>query len=73
MNHVLAPIHIVVEKRVVGTTNMSIDAIPSAWLQGKVFQPCDGSRLLLGHVFVQPSSSIPPLEDFAMNPELPCG
>src|SRR5258706_9530372 len=28
-----------------GTTNRSIEAIPSAWLRRKVFQPCDGGVL----------------------------
>lgn len=30
---------------IVGTTNRSIDAIPSAWLRRNVFHPCDGGRL----------------------------
>src|SRR6516162_6982634 len=29
------------ENETVGTTNKSIDAMPSAWLRKKVFQPCE--------------------------------
>src|SRR5215467_4386527 len=36
---------------IVGTTNKSIDATPSAWLRRKVFQPCDGGCLLLAMYF----------------------
>src|SRR5467141_1812018 len=36
---------------IVGTTNKSIDAMPSAWLRRKVFQPCDGGHLLLAMYF----------------------
>ncbi len=36
---------------IVGTTNKSIDAMPSAWLRRKIFQPCDGGRLLLAMYF----------------------
>src|SRR5271169_4504601 len=32
---------------IVGTTNRSIDAIPSAWLRRNVFQPWDGGLLPL--------------------------
>src|SRR5450631_2116384 len=32
---------------IVGTTNRSIDAIPSAWLRRNVFQPWDGGLLRL--------------------------
>src|ERR1700742_4393173 len=32
---------------IVGTTNRSIAAMPSAWLRRKVFQPCDGGPLRL--------------------------
>ena len=31
---------------IVGTTKMSIAAIPSAWLQRNVFHPCEGGALL---------------------------
>jgi hypothetical protein len=27
-----------------GTRNRSIEAMPSAWLRRKIFQPCDGRR-----------------------------
>src|SRR6476619_5482265 len=30
---------------IVGTTNRSIEAIPSAWFRRNVLQPCDGGRL----------------------------
>src|SRR5467141_967301 len=36
---------------IVGTTNKSIDAMPSVWLRRKVFQPCDGGRLLFAMYF----------------------
>src|SRR4051794_27148254 len=29
---------------IVGTTNRSIEAIPSAWFRRNVLQPCDGGR-----------------------------
>jgi hypothetical protein len=37
--------------RGVGPTNKSIEAMPSAWLSRKVFQPCDGGRLRFAMYF----------------------
>ncbi len=40
-------------KVIVGTTNRSIDAMPSAWLRRKVFHVCDG-RPRLGTMYFEP-------------------
>ena len=56
-------------KEIVGTTNRSIEAIPSAWFRRNVLQPCDGGRRCRAMYLateVWPTSSAE-LEEFSMD------